>query len=83
MYSNLMKQLSVRLWQCNAKLLCSRLNLDFDDPWDFLVTVHCSYVLGLGWWDSLGQFVHRREQLGYRRGQHGHDSHKYKNIYSI
>ena len=38
-YSNLMEQLSVRLWQYNAKLLYSRLNLDFDDLWDFPVTV--------------------------------------------
>ena len=38
-YSNLMGQLSVRLWQYNAKLLYSRLNLDFDDLWDFPVTV--------------------------------------------
>ena len=30
-YSNLMEQLSVRLWHYNAKLLYSRLNLDFDD----------------------------------------------------
>ena len=38
-YSNLMEQLSLRLWQYNAKLLYSRLNLDFDDLWDFPVTV--------------------------------------------
>ena len=38
-YSNLMEQLSVRLWQHNAKLLYSRLNLDFDELWDFPVTV--------------------------------------------
>ena len=38
-YSNLMEQLSERLWQYNAKLLYSRLNLDFDDLWDFPVTV--------------------------------------------
>ena len=38
-YSNLMEQLSVRLWQYNDKLLYSRLNLDSDDLWDFPVTV--------------------------------------------
>ena len=34
-----MEQLSVRMWQYIAKLLYSRLNLDFDDLWDFPVTV--------------------------------------------
>ena len=38
-YSNLREQLSMRLWQYNAKVLYSRLNLDLDDLWDFPVTV--------------------------------------------
>ena len=46
----------MRLWQYNAKLLYSRLNLDLDDLWDFPVTEPCSYVLGLGWMGgSLGR----------------------------
>ena len=50
----------MRLCQYNAKLLYSRLNLDFDEFGVFLFMYH-SYVLGLGWWGSLGRV---RDSMG-------------------
>ena len=49
----------MRLWQYNAKLLYSRLNLDFDDIMRF--SCYCNVVMFRDWvgrvvWDSLGQF---------------------------